>query len=320
MNDKENKYAVEVKELVKKFGDFTAVNKISLQVKEGEIFGFLGPNGSGKTTTIRMLCGLLIPTSGWGEVGGFDILKETEEIKDHIGYMSQKFSLYQDLTVAENIDFYSGIYKVPKELKGERKEWALKMAGLTEKRTNLTSDLAGGWKQRLALGCALLHNPKILFLDEPTAGVDPSSRRDFWDMIYQLSKRGTTIFVTTHYMDEAEHCDRIGLIFQGEIIACGSPKFLKTELMSEEVIYLECDRCLDALVSLEQKRRVKEVALFGRGLHLVVENVDTALPKIQEVLHKQGIKIKKMERIMPSLEDVFVSLVTKQTKQMAEKR
>ncbi|MGB2697899.1 MAG: ABC transporter ATP-binding protein [Candidatus Zixiibacteriota bacterium] len=320
MNEEKIRYAVEVRDLVKKFGDFTAVDRISLEVNKGEIFGFLGPNGSGKTTTIRMLCGLLTPTSGWGEVAGFDINKEPETIKAHIGYMSQKFSLYQDLTVEENIDFYSGIYKVPKGIKKERKEWVLSMAGLVEKRGDLTSGLAGGWKQRLALGCAVLHDPPILFLDEPTAGVDPSSRRDFWDLIYKLSQRGTTIFVTTHYMDEAEHCDRIGLIFQGRIIARGSPKFLKTELMSEEVIYLECDRCLDALVSLEKEESIKEVALFGKGLHLVVDNVNITLPLIQKVLNKQGIDINKLERITPSLEDVFVSLVAEEKQKLSERK
>lgn len=319
MNEEKNQYAVQVKDLVKKFGDFTAVNRISLEVKKGEIFGFLGPNGSGKTTTIRMLCALLIPTSGWGEVAGFNIRKDPEVIKSHIGYMSQKFSLYQDLTVEENIDFYSGIYKVPKKIKTERKEWVLSIARLADKRNRLTSELAGGWKQRLALGCALLHDPQILFLDEPTAGVDPSARRDFWDLIYQLSQKGTTVFVTTHYMDEAEHCDRIGLIFQGEIIARGSPKYLKTELMSDEVIYLECERCLDALVLLEQEEKVKEVALFGKGLHLVVENVDLALPLIQKILNKQGIKINKMERITPSLEDVFVSLIAEEKQKLTER-
>ena len=312
MNEEKNRYAVEVKDLVKKFGDFTAVDKISLEVNRGEIFGFLGPNGSGKTTTIRMLCGLLTPTSGWGKVAGFDVPKDSERIKAHIGYMSQKFSLYQDLTVEENIDFYSGIYKVPKGIKKQRKEWVLEMAGLVEKRGNLTSQLAGGWKQRLALGCALLHDPPILFLDEPTAGVDPSSRRDFWDLIYQLSQRGTTIFVTTHYMDEVEHCDRIGLIFEGKIIARGSPEYLKTELMSDKVIYLECERCPDALVLLGKEENIKEVALYGKGLHLMVENVNMSLPLIQKVLNNQGININKIERISPSLEDVFVSLVTEQ--------
>jgi len=320
MNEEKNQYAVEVKDLEKKFGDFTAVDKISLEVGKGEIFGFLGPNGSGKTTTIRMLCGLLTPTSGWGEVSGFDIQKETEKIKANIGYMSQKFSLYQDLTVEENIDFYSGIYRVPKEMKKERKEWVLSIAGLSEKRHHLTSDLAGGWKQRLALGCALLHDPEILFLDEPTAGVDPSSRRDFWDLIYRLSQKGTTVFVTTHYMDEAEHCDRIGLIFQGKIVALGSPRYLKKELMSEKVIYLECDRSLDSLVLLEKEENIKEVALFGKGLHLVVENVDLTLPLIQRVLSKHGINISKLESIAPSLEDVFVSFVSGETTKLAKKK
>jgi ABC-2 type transport system ATP-binding protein len=194
------------------------------------------------------------------------------------------------------------------------------MAGLAEKRSHLTSDLAGGWKQRLALGCALLHDPKILFLDEPTAGVDPSSRRDFWELIYRLSQKGTTVFVTTHYMDEAEHCDRIGLIFQGKIVALGSPRFLKKELMSEKVIYLECDRCLDALVSLEQEKSVKEAALFGKGLHLVVKNVEISLPLIKGILNKQKIDVKKLEKISPSLEDVFVSLVSGEITKLAKKK
>lgn len=319
MNEEKNQYAVEVKDLAKKFGDLTAVNRISLQVKKGEIFGFLGPNGSGKTTTIRMLCGLLIPTSGWGEVAGFDIRKEPEVIKSHIGYMSQKFSLYQDLTVEENIDFYGGIYKVPKKIKTERKEWVLNTAQLADKTNRLTSELAGGWKQRLALGCALLHDPQILFLDEPTAGVDPSARRDFWDLIYQLSQKGTTVFVTTHYMDEAEHCDRIALVSQGEVIALGSPRYLKTELMLDKVIYLECDRHLDAMVSLEQEQDIKEVALFGRGLHLMVEHVDSALNVVRTVLKKQGISITKLERITPSLEDVFVSLIAGEKQKLKER-
>ncbi len=312
MNEQKDDYAIEIKNLLKRFGDLTAVNNISLHVREGEVFGFLGPNGSGKTTTIRMLCGLLTPTSGWGTVAGFNILKEAEKVKAHIGYMSQKFSLYQDLTVEENIDFYGGIYRVPKDAKRDRKEWVLKMAGLAQKRNQLTSELAGGWKQRLALGCALLHDPKILFLDEPTAGVDPSSRRNFWDLIYQLSQEGTTVFVTTHYMDEAEHCDRIGLISQGELVALGSPQYLKTELMLDKVLYLECDRHLDAMVSLEQEQAIKEVALFGKGLHLMVEDVEAASAVVPILLKKQGISVAKLEKITPSLEDVFVSLLGKE--------
>jgi ABC-2 type transport system ATP-binding protein len=224
-----NDFAVVVEDLEKRFGSFVAVNRISFQVARGEIFGFLGPNGAGKSTTIRMLCGILKPTAGRGTVAGFDIRTQPEQIKANIGYMSQKFSLYQDLTVEENIDFYSGIYRIPPEKKRERKEWVIEMSGLSEHRRRLTSILSGGWRQRLALGCAILHEPPIIFLDEPTSGVDPISRRQFWDLIYDLSGKGVTVFVTTHYMDEAEYCNRLGLIYRGELIALGTPHDLKME-------------------------------------------------------------------------------------------
>lgn len=230
MNNNANDYAVVVENLEKRFGSFVAVDRISFQVDRGEVFGFLGPNGAGKSTTIRMLCGILAPTAGRGTVAGFDIRTQPEQIKAHIGYMSQKFSLYQDLTVEENIDFYSGIYCIPREKKRERKEWVIEMSGLAEHRHHLTSILSGGWKQRLALGCAILHEPPIIFLDEPTSGVDPISRRQFWDLIYDLSSRGVTVFVTTHYMDEAEYCNRLGLIYRGELIALGTPHELKTQM------------------------------------------------------------------------------------------
>jgi ABC-2 type transport system ATP-binding protein len=302
---------VDVSNLVKRFGDFTAVDSISFQVKRGEVFGFLGPNGAGKTTTIRMLCGLLNPTSGSGKVGGFDIFAQAEKIKENIGYMSQRFSLYQDLTVEENIDFYSGIYKVPQNKKKERKEWVLRMAGIENKRNSLTQELSGGWKQKLALGCALLHNPPILFLDEPTAGVDPISRRDFWDLIYQVSQNKTTVFVTTHYMDEAEHCDRVGLIYQGKIIALDTPQRLKAELMPEDILNLECEQSvqLDVLTWLQKEERVKEAALFGGGMHIVVNDAEKDLPHIKTLLENKNISIKSLKKITPSLEDVFVSLV-----------
>lgn len=225
--------AVEVRDLEKSFDSFVAVNRVSFEVKPGEIFGFLGPNGAGKSTTIRMLCGILAPSGGSGTVAGFDIRRETEKIKSNIGYMSQKFSLYEDLTVEENIDFYSGIYRIPPAKRQARKDWVLDMAGLREQRQSLTAILPGGWKQRLALGCAVLHEPPIVFLDEPTSGVDPISRRRFWDLIYDLAGRGVTVFVTTHYMEEAEYCDRIGIIYRGELIASGSPEVLKTTLMRE---------------------------------------------------------------------------------------
>jgi ABC-2 type transport system ATP-binding protein len=223
-------WAVEVEDLSKKFGSFVAVDHVSLRVGRGEIFGFLGPNGAGKSTTIRILCGLLSPTSGRARVGGFDVATQSEEIRKNIGYMSQKFSLYDDLEVEENIDFFSGIYGVPDELRAGRKSYVLRMAGLEEKHATMTRLLAGGWKQRLALGCAILHEPPILFLDEPTSGVDPIARRDFWDLIYQLSEAGHTVFVSTHYMDEAEYCHRVALMYRGKIIALGSPAALKREL------------------------------------------------------------------------------------------
>jgi ABC-2 type transport system ATP-binding protein len=229
-----NDYAVVVENLEKRFGGFVAVDHVSFQVSRGEIFGFLGPNGAGKSTTIRMLCGILRPSGGRGAVAGFDVYTQPEQIKANIGYMSQRFSLYQDLTVEENIDFFSGIYRIPPEKKRQRKQWAIEMAGLAEHRHQLTAVLSGGWKQRLALGCAILHEPPIIFLDEPTSGVDPISRRRFWDLIYDLSGHGVTIFVTTHYMDEAEYCNRLGLIYRGQLIALGTPHDLKVEMKSPD--------------------------------------------------------------------------------------
>jgi ABC-2 type transport system ATP-binding protein len=219
--------AVVTESLVKRFGNFVAVDQVSLQVARGEIFGFLGPNGAGKSTTIRILCGLLAPTSGSATVNGFDVARDPESVKKNIGYMSQKFSLYDDLTVEENIEFFSGVYGVPKEHRAGRREHALRMAGLEEKHGTMTRLLAGGWKQRLALGCAILHEPPILFLDEPTSGVDPIARRMFWDLIYQLSRDGHTVFVSTHYMDEAEYCHRLALMYRGRVVALGSPAELK---------------------------------------------------------------------------------------------
>ncbi len=232
-------YGIDVNNLTKKFGRFTAVNSISFGVKKGEIFGFLGPNGAGKSTTIRMLCGILRPTSGKGTVGGFSIAAQPEEIKKIIGYMSQRFTLYGDLTVEENIDFYGGIHGLSPSVKEERKKWVIKMAGLIGRESSLTRELAGGWKQRLSLGCAILHRPEILFLDEPTASVDPVSRRDFWDLIYILSEEGTTVFVTSHYMDEVERCHRLAILYSGKIIADGSPKELKKKFTGTEDSTLE---------------------------------------------------------------------------------
>ncbi|RJR30573.1 MAG: ABC transporter ATP-binding protein [Desulfobacteraceae bacterium] len=309
MDQNGDRKAVVVKNLEKRFGSFIAVNRVSFEVGVGEIFGFLGPNGAGKSTTIRMLCGILAPSGGEGTVAGYDVLREAEKIKAHIGYMSQKFSLYEDLTVEENIDFYSGIYRIPREKKKARKDWVIEMAGLKEHRSSKTAILSGGWKQRLSLGCAILHEPPIIFLDEPTSGVDPISRRQFWDLIYELSGKDVTVFVTTHYMDEAEYCDRIGLIYRGELIALGSPGTLKNELMQEDILEVICDRPQDAMVDLEKVEGVKESALFGKGLHVVVSNADEASDSVRKGLQAKGYRIERIEKIVPSLEDVFVSLI-----------
>jgi len=301
--------AVTVTDLEKRFGSFVAVNRISFEVAKGEIFGFLGPNGAGKSTTIRMLCGLLAPSGGSATVARFDLRTQREQIKEHIGYMSQRFSLYEDLTVEENIDFFSGIYRIAPGKKRARKEWVLEMAGLHEHRRSRTAVLPGGWKQRLALGCAVLHEPPILFLDEPTSGVDPTSRRQFWDLISDLSGRGTTVFVTTHYMDEAEYCGRIGLIYRGELIASGAPVVLKTELMRDDVLDVLCDRPQDAMEEIERLTGIREVALFGKGLHVVAEDATVAAVAVRRHLEARGYSVTRIGHIAPSLEDVFVSLI-----------
>lgn len=244
----EREVVVKVENLTKRFGSFTAVDDVTLDVYRGEIFGFLGPNGAGKSTTIRILCGLLAPTSGRATVGSFDVAQDPESVRRNIGYMSQKFSLYDDLTVEENINFFSGIYGVPKERRVERKHRVLEMAGLTDRRASLTGVLSGGWKQRLALGCAILHEPPILFLDEPTSGVDPLARRAFWDLIYDFSSSGQTVFVTTHYMDEAEYCHRIALMYRGRMVELGSPRELKRNLdaRSMEEVFIATIEAEDA--------------------------------------------------------------------------
>jgi ABC-2 type transport system ATP-binding protein len=310
-------YAVEIRDLVKRFGDFVAVDHVSLQVGRGEIFGFLGPNGAGKSTTIRMLCGLLLPTSGTAFVGGLDVMKESEAIKRHIGYMSQKFSLYDDLTVEENIDFFSGIYGVPRARREERKAYVLKMAGIEERRTTLTRLLSGGWKQRLALGCAILHEPPILFLDEPTSGVDPIARRTFWDLIYQLSAAGNTIFVSTHYMDEAEYCHRLALMYRGKIIALGTPGELKQSLQGHYLLRLEASDIFGSMQAIERLDGVSDVAVFGGGLHVTVGDTSAAIPKISAALEQAGIGITVLEPIDPSMEDVFVAMIEQEERKAA---
>ncbi|MDD4980815.1 MAG: ABC transporter ATP-binding protein [Candidatus Omnitrophica bacterium] len=305
----DNNIAVSVQNLEKKFGDFTAVNRINFEVNKGEIFGFLGPNGAGKSTTIRMLCGIISPTSGSGRVGGFDIIKEQHKIKEHIGYMSQKFSLYNDLTVEENINFYSGIYKIPRKEKKERFEATIRTAGLEGMESSLTATLAGGWKQRLALGCALLHKPKIIFLDEPTSGVDPITRANFWGIIKQLAGLGVTVFITTHYMDEAENTNRMVLIYRGTIIAQGSPREMKTKYMKDEVLEIAIANSQDWLDRVSKIEGVKEAALFGATIHTVVYDSKKAIPAIEGFLQKEKAGDFTVNKIMPSLEDVFVSSI-----------
>jgi ABC-2 type transport system ATP-binding protein len=307
--------AVSVNALEKKFGDFIAVNRINFEVGRGEVFGFIGPNGAGKSTTIRMLCGILIPTSGTGQIAGLDIRRQQESIRENIGYMSQKFSLYEDLTVEENIDFYSGIYRISSEKKKSRKEWIIKMAGLEDFRSSLTRTLSTGWKQRLALGCAIIHEPKIIFLDEPTSGVDPIARRNFWKLIRQMAEQGVTVFVTTHYMDEAENCDRMALIYKGSIIAMGTPEELKSKFMQGDVLEIlapESQSVLEKLLSLDV---IAEASLFGTAIHAVVSEAASAIGLIKEFLEQQNVKNFKVAEIAPSLEDVFVSLIEGYDKQ-----
>jgi ABC-2 type transport system ATP-binding protein len=311
--------AVVLQDLVKRFGDFTAVDRLSLSVPKGEIFGLLGPNGAGKSTTIRMLCGILAPTAGTGSVAGFDIATESERIKERIGYMSQKFSLYEDLTVEENIEFYGGIYGVPAFRLAERKRWILEMANLEERAGSLTGELATGWKQRLALGCAAVHEPDILFLDEPTAGVDPISRRNFWDLIYDAASRGVTVFVTTHYMDEAEHCDRLGLIYGGKLIALGSPAQLKERCGTGTLLEVQAQPVMAALELLSREPVVREVAVFGAALHVVIADI-ADIEAVRTALEKGGAAVGGIASIMPSLEDVFVASIEQADQAAAQGR
>jgi ABC-2 type transport system ATP-binding protein len=309
--------AVHIEKLVKRFGDFVAVDNVSIDVAPGEIFGFLGPNGAGKSTTIRILCGLLPPTSGRATVGGFDVGTQPEDVKHNIGYMSQKFSLYDDLTVEENIEFFGGVYGVSGERLIKRRDYVLEMAGLADKRRAMTRTLSGGWKQRLALGCAILHEPPILFLDEPTSGVDPIARRGFWRLIYDLSDAGHTVFVTTHYMDEAEYCHRVALMYGGRVIALGSPDELKHSLGEGKFLNLESTDVRGSLAILEGKPEILEAAVFGAGLHLKVADPGEAIPKIYEYLKQSGIHVLTLDSITPSMEDVFVNLIEQEERAAA---
>lgn len=304
--------AVEVEDLVKKFGTFVAVDHIQFRVARGEIFGFLGPNGAGKSTTIRMLCGLLMPTSGRGKVAEFDLMREPERIKQVIGYMSQKFSLYEDLTVIENLRFFGGIYGLSGPRQTKREEEVLEIAGLRDLRDRLTHTLAVGLKQRLALGCSILHEPSILFLDEPTSGVDPVSRRNFWSLIRRMGEKGVTAFVTTHYMDEAEYCDRLALIYRGKIIAMGAPSDLKTETLSRGILEVECEPLMLSLDLLKKEVWISEAAIFGDSLHAIGQEGTDTEQEVVNLFQKHGIHLKRMEWIRPSLEDVFVSLIERE--------
>jgi ABC-2 type transport system ATP-binding protein len=300
--------AIVVKNLSRHFGDFKAVDRISFEVERGEIFGFLGPNGAGKSTTIRMLNGLLLPTSGEGWVGGYDIIKENAQIKDHIGYMSQKFSLYEDLTAEENLTFFGGVYGLSPAKLRDRITEVLTLVELEERRHELTHTLPLGLKQRLALASAIIHEPSILFLDEATSGVDPVSRRNFWDLIYGMAQEGRTILVTTHYMEEAEFCDRLVLIYQGHIIAQGTPSELKGEV-EETILEVYPDNLDKALDLIKQLPQVGEAAVFGNGLHISTLEPEATEPAIKAALAAQDIGVRGMERVSPSLEDAFISLV-----------
>jgi ABC-2 type transport system ATP-binding protein len=308
-----NEYAVEAINLTKKFGEFTAVDGVSFVIERGDIFGFLGPNGAGKTTTIRMLLGLLMPTSGQAEVLGFDIATEAEEIKKRIGYMSQRFSLYSDLTISENLDFFGETYGLSGRRLRERKGHILEMTNLRGRERELTMNLSGGWKQRLALGTALIHQPEMLFLDEPTAGVDPISRRAFWDLLYRLAEEGTTILVTTHYMDEAEHCQKLAFIQHGRIVAQGSPQHIKETEMRGQVLEIDCAHPDVAVHALRALGLFDEVALYGSLIHVVAEDVERRRPLISEALREKGAGVRSMDLIPPSLEDVFISSVREAT-------
>ncbi len=298
--------AVEIHNLTRKFGDFTAVNQISLTIRSGSIYGFLGPNGSGKSTTIRMLCGILEPTSGGGRILGLDIVKEAEAIKSKIGYMSQKFSLYDDLTVRENLEFYAGMYSLPKAEKSGRIDEMIAMAGLRGREREFAANLSGGWKQRLALGCSILHDPPILFLDEPTGGVDPGSRRMFWDIIYGLASRGTTVMVTTHFMDEAEHCDEIGFIFEGNLIVSAPPDRIK-ESIPGILLEIPSTEPMELLKTLKARQmNYIDAYVYGTGLHVLIRPGDRA-----------GFDTYAPREIVPSLEDVFVFYVKQERKELS---
>jgi drug efflux transport system ATP-binding protein len=300
---------IEVERLVKRFGAFVSVDDLSLAVRKGEVFGLLGSNGAGKTTTIRMLCGLLTPTSGSARVLGIDVGRDPEGVKRRIGYMTQRFSLYDDLTVRQNIRFFAGVYGLKGEEGSARAAWAVATAGLGGKEDLLTRSLPGGWKQRLALACAVLHDPKVVFLDEPTGGVDPISRRRFWGLIDKMAAEGVTVIVTTHYLDEAERCDRIALMHAGRLVALGSVSQLKEVFAGRALLEVSCPRFLDAQAQLEREAWVLEASIFATKLHVVVHDASDGRRRIEEALARDGNSPATVERIVPSLEDVFIHCI-----------
>jgi ABC-2 type transport system ATP-binding protein len=304
--------AIIVSGLRKTFGDFVAVDSVDFRVKRGEIFGFLGPNGSGKTTTIRMLCGVIEPSGGGGTVMGYDVVDDPERVRESIGYMSQKFSLFQDLTVDENLRFYSGIYGLTPEKYAERRAYILKMADLEGREDELTGNLSVGWKQRLALGCATIHEPKLIFLDEPTSGVDPTARRQFWELLYDLAHDGVTLFVTTHYMDEATHCNRLAFIYRGTIIAEGTPQEVKTDLAADTILQIDVDDGEAALAALEGRDEVQEAYMQGSLVHVNVGRMTADEANVDGFLRDSGFAVRGVERVEPTLEDAFVHLVGEQ--------
>ena len=299
---------LEVQGLTKKFGNFTAVNNVSFTVQPGEVLGYLGPNGSGKTTTIRMLCGLLIPTQGTARIMGIDVVKDPEGIKPHIGYMSQKFSLYDDLTVLENLQFYAGVYDVPENEEKGRIDEILKMARLQDRTKSLTYELSGGWRQRLALGCSMLHRPPLLFLDEPTSGVDPVARREFWDLIYELAAGGTTIFITTHYMDEAEHCNRVAFMYRSNLLAFDTPRGLKSTYLKGAAWDLAATPLLETVEELSQMEGVAQASLHGDRAHVIVDPQHWTPDQLVSALNGKGISIQSVETVESTLEDVITLL------------
>ncbi len=301
--------AIDVQRLTRRFGDFTAVDDLSFSVGAGEIFGFLGANGAGKSTTIRMLCGLLRPSSGTAMVDGVDVAKSPEAVKRRIGYMSQKFSLYEMLTVDQNIRFYGGIYGLSGERFAERRQFVLDMANLRGREQTLTRDLPGGWRQRLALGCAILHEPPIVFLDEPTGGVDPLSRRHFWDLIDRMSDEGTTVLVTTHYLDEAEHCHRIAIIHAGRLAALGTATELKQAFQQRPIVEVLASQPVAAMEALDRASAVEKTTLFGTAVHAVLRGDHDAERVVREALDGTGIEVRGVARVAPSLEDVFLDVV-----------